>query len=63
MTCIAFITLTSCGSKTIHNQLTTTEKADGWELLFDGTSLINWRDYNGEELTGPWFVEDGTIQA
>ncbi len=63
MACIAFITLISCGSKAIHNQLTPTEKADGWELLFDGTSLNNWRDYNGEELTGPWFVENGTIQA
>ena len=57
------IALTSCGGNDAHNQLTEAEKAEGWELLFDGTSLDNWRDYNGEELTIPWFVEDGMITA
>ena len=57
------IALTSCGDNAAHNQLTEAEKAEGWELLFDGTSLDNWRDYNGEELTIPWFVEDGMITA
>lgn len=62
--CIGAIGLTSCGEQnTSHNQLTDAEKSDGWELLFDGTSLDQWRDYNGEELTIPWFVEDGTIVA
>ena len=57
------IALTSCGDNDAHNQLTEAEKAEGWELLFDGTTLDNWRDYNGEELTIPWFVEDGMITA
>ena len=57
------VALTSCGDNTAHNQLTEAEKADGWELLFDGETLDNWRDYNGQELTIPWFVEDGTITA
>ena len=62
MTITGAIALTSCG-KAAHNELTEVEKADGWELLFDGKSLDNWRDYNGEELTIPWFVENGTITA
>ncbi len=64
MACIGVFALTSCVEKDApHNQLTESQKSDGWELLFDGTTLDNWRDYNGEELTGPWFVENGTIQA
>ena len=54
---------TACNSGTKHNQLTEQEKADGWELLFGGTTLEGWRDYNGDSLTAPWFAEDGMIQA
>ena len=63
MACTGAVALSSCGEKASNNQLTEAEKNDGWELLFDGTTLNGWRDYNGEELTGPWFVENGTIQA
>ena len=48
---------------TKHNTLTEQEKAEGWELLFDGETLDGWRDYNGTALTGPWEVVNGTIQA
>ncbi len=53
----------SCNGTSKHNALTDAEKAEGWELLFNGTDLDGWRDYNGETLTAPWFVEDGMIQA
>lgn len=52
----------SCSSR-MQNTLTKAETADGWQLLFDGTSLKNWRDYNGDSLTMPWHVVDGCIQA
>lgn len=62
--CMSTIGLTSCVEQNVpHNELSNAEKLDGWELLFDGKSLDQWRDYNGEELTIPWFVEDGTIIA
>lgn len=61
MTICAF-GLISCGDVN-HNVLTEQEKAEGWELLFDGETLNGWRDYNGTALTGPWEVVDGTIQA
>lgn len=47
---------------TKHNTLTEQEKAEGWELLFDGETLDGWRDYNGTALTGPWEVVNGTIK-
>jgi len=52
---------TSCEEK--HNTLTETEKAEGWQLLFDGQTMSGWRDYNGTSLTEPWHVVDGCIQA
>jgi hypothetical protein len=54
---------TGCVSEGKINTLTEQEINDGWELLFNGENLDNWKDYNGEELTAPWFVEDGMIQA
>jgi hypothetical protein len=56
----AAMAMISCGPK--HNTLTETEAAEGWTLLFDGTTLDGWRNYNSEGLTG-WQVVDGAIQA
>ena len=53
--------LCSCCPK--HNTLTQAEIADGWQLLFDGKSLDQWKDFNGDSLTMPWHVMDGCIQA
>ncbi|MBR1871849.1 MAG: DUF1080 domain-containing protein [Bacteroidales bacterium] len=49
--------------KQADNTLTSKEKAEGWELLFDGKTLDGWRDFAGTQLTGPWVVENGTIRA
>ena len=54
---------TACTGKSGHNKLSPQEVAEGWELLFDGTTLNGWRDYNGDSLTAPWFAEEGMIQA
>ncbi|WP_419499943.1 family 16 glycoside hydrolase, partial [Alistipes shahii] len=51
----------SCGPR--HNTLSESEIASGWELLFDGKSLDQWKDFNGDSLTMPWHVVDGCIQA
>lgn len=53
--------LCSCGPR--HNTLTEAQIAEGWQLLFDGKSLDQWKDFNGDSLTQPWHVVDGCIQA
>ena len=53
--------LCSCGPR--HNTLAEAEIADGWQLLFDGKTLDQWKDFNGDSLTQPWHVVDGCIQA
>jgi len=44
------------------NTLTDAEKADGWQLLFDGSSLNGWHGYNGES-TPAWSIDDCSIQS
>jgi hypothetical protein len=44
------------------NQLTAQEKAAGWRLLFNGTSLDGWRGYKKAEApTTGWQVKDGVL--
>jgi len=44
------------------NTLTDTEKAAGWELLFDGRSQTGWHGYNGQS-TVSWKVEDCALKS
>jgi len=48
-------------SSSIQNSLTDSEKADGWRLLFDGTTTTGWRDYGKPTLSGGWVVQDGAL--
>ena len=53
--------LTGCSPKDSPiNTLTKKEIAEGWELLFDGVSLNNWKTFNGGEVTG-WRIIDGIL--
>ena len=46
------------------NTLTAEEKADGWKLLFDGTTTNGWRGYGIETFPSKgWVVEDGTLHV
>ena len=45
------------------NQLTATERAAGWRLLFDGRSLAGWRGLGYPGIpAGHWTVDDGAIK-
>jgi hypothetical protein len=52
------------GTNTGSNVLTPSEKAAGWQLLFDGRTLDAWRGYRRETLpeTG-WDVSDGILRT
>lgn len=46
---------------TSHNQLTPEQRAQGWRLLFDGTSLGGWRGYNRSDMPDGWQAVDGAL--
>lgn len=43
------------------NKLTDQQKADGWQLLFDGESTKGWHKYGGKPVGSAWKVADGTL--
>jgi hypothetical protein len=43
------------------NQLTDTEKQQGWKLLFDGKSSAGWHTYNQKTFGSGWKISDGTL--
>ena len=45
------------------NTLTEEEKAEGWFLLFDGTSMEGWRAFNGDSTPSNWIIEDGAMKG
>ncbi len=54
------ILLLSCSPKEKLNSLTKEETKEGWELLFDGKTLDNWKTFNGGAVTG-WKIIDGVL--
>jgi len=51
----------SAGQNGEINTLTKQEKKEGWELLFNGKWLDNWKMFNGGEVTG-WKIADGVLK-
>ena len=43
------------------NTLTAQEKADGWVLLFDGSTTAGWHGYNQTTMSEGWAVKDGAL--
>lgn len=44
-----------------HNRLTSAERADGWQLLFDGETTDGWRGYRSDTMPSGWQVVDGAL--
>lgn len=44
------------------NELTSDERAAGWQLLFDGKTFAGWRGFLNAPISG-WEVKDGTLHA
>jgi len=43
------------------NVLTDQQKAEGWQLLFDGESTKGWHKYGGKPVGSAWKVADGAL--
>ncbi len=43
------------------NTLTDKEKADGWQLLFDGKDFDGWHNFKREDVRPGWEVKDGAL--
>lgn len=43
------------------NTLTEQQKAEGWQLLFDGETLTGWKRFNRDTIGPLWSVRDGAI--
>lgn len=51
-------------ARAAENTLTPAEKADGWQLLFDGRTFEGWRGYRLKGLPPVgWKIADGMIQT
>lgn len=44
------------------NQLTSDEKSQGWQLLFNGTDMSQWRNFKKADLSDKWQIEDGAMK-
>lgn len=45
-----------------NNELTSKEKKDGWQLLFDGKTTSGWHNYLQNFIGAAWGVSDGVLQ-
>jgi hypothetical protein len=54
----------SSGLFAADNQLSTQEKKDGWQLLFDGRTFADWDDITRKSPPGDSFtIQDGCLKA
>ncbi|MDC1105196.1 DUF1080 domain-containing protein [Prolixibacteraceae bacterium] len=57
---VTLISITSCMKKEKMNHLSKSEKAEGWELIFDGKTTNGWRTFGKDNISG-WKVIDGVL--
>jgi hypothetical protein len=48
-------------SKIACNSLTVQEKAEGWQLLFDGKKIDQWHGFNKENVPEGWIIKDNCL--
>ena len=57
----ALLSVISLPAFATDNQLTAQEKADGWQLLFNGKDMSGWRTFKQPAVHEKWQIEDGAI--
>lgn len=51
----------SAAAATAPNTLTAAEKAAGWKLIFDGTTMSGWHNFKKEGVRPGWQIKDGAL--
>ncbi|MEJ6473378.1 3-keto-disaccharide hydrolase [Pseudoalteromonas piscicida] len=54
------VSCTACASTT-DNQLSPQEQQAGWQLLFDGKDMSQWRNFKSDTLSSKWQAIDGAM--
>jgi hypothetical protein len=57
-----FFISTSIFASAQDNTLTKTEKSQGWQLLFNGEDMSQWRNFKKETLSNKWQVQQGEMR-
>ena len=50
-------------SDSAMNSLTDAQKAEGWQLLFDGNSTNGWHAYGNKPVGSAWKISNGGINT
>lgn len=58
---LALVSVLSQPAFAADNQLTAEEQADGWQLLFNGKDMTQWRSFKQPTVNEKWKIEDGAI--
>lgn len=59
---LAILLFTSTAfAESAHNQLSDYEQRSGWKLLFDGTTVNGWRNYQKDVVSDGWKIENGEL--
>ncbi|WP_288743053.1 DUF1080 domain-containing protein, partial [uncultured Rheinheimera sp.] len=58
---LALLSVLSQPAFAADNQLTAEEQADGWQLLFNGKDMSQWRSFKQPTVNEKWQIEDGAI--
>lgn len=59
--CLLLIQSVIVNAEDAPNQLSRAERVSGWQLLFDGESAENFRNYKQASLGKGWSVEEGAL--
>jgi hypothetical protein len=54
------VAITSCNP---NNRLKSSEKKEGWILLFNGKDFSGWRQCNGTAMPSNWVIEDDAMKV
>ena len=57
-----FVLITPLSSFAQDNVLSEKEKSQGWQLLFNGNDLSQWRNFKKTDVNNKWQVNNGTLQ-